>query len=136
MKRFVNLFFSSESQSSDDNKKRKVLSLAQYLESKKHLLSTSLTLNLTQKKLTDTQIEIINAQFKATTEKLTATASDLVNKNLIEIDHTSILKKPIIEQTKSKFNDLWTEDDDDDNTQSPMNQSRTVNNSLHIQKVQ
>jgi 7-cyano-7-deazaguanine synthase in queuosine biosynthesis len=136
LKRFVNLFFSSESQSSDDNKKRKVLSLAQYLESKKHLLSTSLTLNLTQKKLTDTQIEIINAQFKATTEKLTATASDLVNKNLIEIDHTSILKKPIIEQTKSKFNDLWTEDDDDDNTQSPMNQSRTVNNSLHIQKVQ
>ncbi len=140
MKRFFLIFsliyFCSESQSSDDNKKRKVLSLAEYLESKKHVLSSSLTFNSTQKKLTDTQIEIINAQFKATTEKLTASASDLaniVNKNLIEID--KINKKSIIEQNKSKFNDLWAEDDDDDdsNTQSPMTQSRTVNNSLKVQ---
>ncbi len=140
MKRFFLIFsliyFCSESQSSDDNKKRKVLSLAEYLESKKHVLSSSLTFNSTQKKLTDTQIEIINAQFKATTEKLTASASDLaniVNKNLIEIN--KINKKSIIEQNKSKFNDLWAEDDDDDdsNTQSPMTQSRTVNNSLKVQ---
>jgi hypothetical protein len=133
---FSLIYFCSESQSSDDNKKRKVLSLAEYLESKKHVLSSSLTFNSTQKKLTDTQIEIINAQFKATTEKLTASASDLaniVNKNLIEID--KINKKSIIEQNKSKFNDLWAEDDDDDdsNTQSPMTQSRTVNNSLKVQ---
>jgi hypothetical protein len=133
---FSLIYFCSESQSSDDNKKRKVLSLAEYLESKKHVLSSSLTFNSTQKKLTDTQIEIINAQFKATTEKLTASASDLaniVNKNLIEIN--KINKKSIIEQNKSKFNDLWAEDDDDDdsNTQSPMTQSRTVNNSLKVQ---
>jgi len=139
----------SESQSSDDNKKRKVLSLAQYLESKKYVLSPSSTMNSTQNKLTDTQIEVINAQFKATTEKLTASVSDLtniVNKNLIQTDkintnrNDSVDKKSIIEQPKSKFNDLWAEDDDDDddniNTQSQMTQSRTVNSSLHIQKVQ
>ena len=131
----------SESQSSEDNKKRKVLSLAQYLESKKHVLSPSLTINSTQKKLTDTQIEVINAQFKATTEKLTASVPDLasiVNKNLIQTDKVN--KKPIIELPKTNNNDLWAEDDDDEiNTQSQITQSRTVNNSssssVHIQKV-
>ena len=112
---------------------------------KKHVLSPSSTINSTQKKFTDNQIEVINAQFKATTEKLTASVSDLaniVNKNLIEIKkinnnhHDSIVKKPIIEQ--SKFNDLWAEDDDDDDTdpQLPITQSRTANNTRHIQKVQ
>jgi hypothetical protein len=141
---------SSESQSSDDNKKRKVLSLAQYLESKKHVVSPSSTINSTQKKLTNTQIEVINAQFKATTEKLTASAPDLahiVNKNLIQTDKVNtnrtegINKKPNGEQLKTTVNDLWAEDDDDDNndemnTQSQITQSRTVNSSsVHIQKV-
>lgn len=157
MKLFIYLFF-SESQLCDDNKKRKVLSLAQYLESKKPILSPSSTMNLTQNKLTDIQIEVINAQFKATTEKLTATASDLaniVNKNLIETEKINnnnnnnsirtdfIIKKSIIEESKSKLNDLWTEDDEDDDnnnnhihSQSEMIQSRTVNSNLHIQKVQ
>jgi hypothetical protein len=107
-------------------------------------------MNSTQNKLTDTQIEVINAQFKATTEKLTASVPDLaniVNKNLIQIEkvnnnrNDSSIKKPIIEQPKSKFNDLWAEEDDDDddnnniNNQSQISQSRTVNSSFHIQKV-
>jgi hypothetical protein len=107
-------------------------------------------MNSTQNKLTDIQIEVINAQFKATTDKLTANAADLanlMNKNLIEIEtvknnrNDSVTKKSIIEQPKSKFNDLWAEEDDDDDNdnvhnQSQITQSRTVNNSLHIQKVQ
>ncbi|CAF1317533.1 unnamed protein product [Rotaria sordida] len=137
----------NESQSSDDNKQRKVLSLAQYLENKKHVLSPSSTINSTQNKLTDIQIEIINAQFKATTEKLTANVPDLtdiLNKNSIQTDKInnnridSIGKRPIIEQQKTKFNDLWTEDDDDDdiNTQLQITQSNTVNSSsVQIQKV-
>jgi len=106
--------------------------------------------NSTQNKLTDIQIENINAQFKATTEKLTASAPDLaniVNKNLIQTEkinnnrNDSNIKKLISEQPKSNFNDLWAEeeeeeDDDDMNTQSQITKSRTVNNSLHIQKVQ
>ncbi|CAF2376435.1 unnamed protein product [Rotaria sp. Silwood2] len=139
----------SESQSFDDNKKRKVLSLAQYLENKKHVLSPSSMINSTQHKLTDIQIEIINAQFKATTEKLTASApdiADILNKNSIQTDKVNynridfIGKKAIIEQQKTKFNDLWTEDDDDDdddiNSQLQITQSNTVNSSsVQIQKV-
>ncbi|CAF0829761.1 unnamed protein product [Rotaria sp. Silwood1] len=138
----------SESQSSDDNKKRKVLSLAQYLENKKHVLSPSSTINSTHNKLTDVQIEIINAQFKATTEKLTASAPDIdniLNQNSIQTDKLNnnridyIVKRPIIEQQKTKFNDLWTEDDDDDddiNSQLQITQSNTINSSsVQIQKI-
>ncbi|CAF0876840.1 unnamed protein product [Adineta ricciae] len=158
---------SSESPTSDDTKKRKVLSLAQYLETKKHVSrstksSSSLSLTTTtaflnetrQNKLTDTQIEIINAQFKATTEKLTASVPDLakiVNKTLIEtekrIDNRldSIAKRTNIEQPKPKVNDLWAEEDDDDDddddddvsVRSEIFESKTVNSndSFHIQKV-
>ncbi len=118
------MLLSSESQSSDDNKKRRVLSLAQYLESKKPILSPSSTINLTRKRLTDSQIDLINAQFQATTEKLTATASNLTTTSLLETDkinHNPILKKPRIEQTKPKSIDLWAEDDDDDDDVSISN---------------
>jgi hypothetical protein len=70
----------------------------------------------------------------------------MVNKNLIQTEtiNNSVTKKSIIEKSKSKFNDLWAEeeeeedgdDDDNVNTQSQISQSRTVNRSLHIQKVQ
>ncbi|UJR10594.1 hypothetical protein I4U23_014791 [Adineta vaga] len=155
---------SSESPIFDDSKKRKVLSLAQYLETKKHVLpssSSSLSLSRSnstrQNQLTDTQIEVINAQFKATTEKLTASVPDLakiVNKTLIETDKKSdnrldsIVKKMSVEQPESKVKDLWAEDDDDDddddnnnsddiNVQSEMLESKTVNSNdrFHIQKV-
>lgn len=127
-------FFFSESQSSNDNKKRKVLSLAQYLENKKHVLSPSSTVNSIQNKLTDTQIRIINAQFKATTEKLAASAPDLtktIDKSLTEADKSNnrmdlIIKRPVIQQSKTKLQDLWTEEEDDDDDfcmQSPNNQS-------------
>jgi len=72
----------------------------------------------------------------------------MVNKNLIQTETISnnrtdsVTKNSIIEQSKSKFNDLWAEeedddddDDDNDSTQSQISQSRTVNSSLHIQKV-
>lgn len=125
---------------SDDNKKPKVLSLAQYLKNKKHVLSPSSTINSPQHKLTDVQIEIINAQFKATTEKLTANAPGLanaLNKNLVEEDKTNnnrlniLAKKPINEPQKTKFDDLWTEDDEDNDTniQSKITQVNTVNKS-------
>lgn len=140
--------YSSESQLVDENKKRRVLSLAQYMESKKHVLSSSSSSNSIHRRFTDNQIEVIHAQFQATTEKLTANASDLaniVNKNLINDDKPQLLrndssnKRSIIEQPKSIGNDLWTEDDDDDDdghdntTQSQILQSRTT---LHTQKVQ
>ncbi|CAF5207339.1 unnamed protein product [Rotaria magnacalcarata] len=138
----------NESQLSDDNKKRKVLSLAQYLENKKHVLSPSSMMNSTQNKLSNMQIEIINAQFKATTEKLTASAPDLtkiLDKNLIETDEINnsridfTVRRPAIQQKDTKFHDLWTEDDDDDddlNMQLQNNQSNTVNSSsVQIQKV-
>lgn len=130
----------------DENKTRRVLSLAQYLESKKHVLSSSSTSNAIQRRFTDNQIEVIHAQFQATTEKLTANASDLansVNKNLIDVEKSHLLrndssnKRSIIEQPKSTVNDLWAEDDEDDGndntTQSQILQSRTT---LHTQKVQ
>lgn len=130
----------------DENKTRRVLSLAQYLESKKHVLSSSSTSNTIQRRFTDNQIEVIHAQFQATTEKLTANASDLansVNKNLIDVEKSHLLrndssnKTSIIEQPKSTVNDLWAEDDEDDGndntTQSQILQSRTT---LHTQKVQ
>lgn len=130
----------------DENKTRRVLSLAQYLESKKHVLSSSSTSNAIQRRFTDNQIEVIHAQFQATTEKLTANASDLansVNKNLIDVEKSHLLrndssnKRSIIEQPKSTVNDLWAEDDEDDGndntTQSQILQSRTM---LHTQKVQ
>jgi len=70
----------------------------------------------------------------------------MVNKNLIQTETISnnrtdsVTKNSIIEQSKSKFNDLWTEEEEEDgddvNTQSQISQSRTVNRSLHIQKVQ
>lgn len=130
----------------DENKTRRVLSLAQYLESKKHVLSSSSTSNAIQRRFTDNQIEVIHAQFQATTEKLTANASDLansVNKNLIDVEKSHLLrndssnKRSIIEQPKLTVNDLWAEDDEDDGndntTQSQILQSRTT---LHTQKVQ
>ena len=159
--------FSSESPTSDETKKRKVLSLAQYLETKKHVSpstksssSSSLTTATTttallndtrQNKLTDTQIEIINAQFKATTEKLTASVPDLakiVNQTLIESEKRSdnrldsIVKRTTVEQSKPKVNDLWAEEEDDDDdddvsVRSEILESKTVNSndSFHIQKV-
>ena len=136
----------SESQSSDDNKKRKVLSLAQYRESKKHVLSPSSTINLTESKLTDIQIKIINAQFKAATEKLTANALDLDKildmnvKEKTQVNHNRIgfvNRKPVIQQQKSNFYDLWTEDDDDDEDETQIQlsitRSRTENSSSHVQ---
>ncbi|CAF1407615.1 unnamed protein product [Adineta steineri] len=138
----------SESQSFDNNKQRKVLSLAQYLENKKHILSLSSTSNTKQNKLADSQIEVINAQFKATTEKLTASVPDLtntLNKNLIEIQKKNnilnefVVKKTTHEESKQKFIDLWAEDDDDNdsNIQSQTTESKTVNSndSFHIQKL-
>ena len=144
----------NESQTTDDQKKRKVLSLAEYLQTKKHVLSPSSTLNSSQNQLTDRQIKVINAQFRATTEKLTANANDLaniVNKSLIEPEKpSSRLQIPSnssqINSQQSKINDFWAEDDDDDydddnNDESPNNihsqisQSRTVNNNFHTQKV-
>ena len=80
----------SQSQLFDDNKKRRVLSLAQYMENKKPVISSLLTTNSTEKKLTDSQIATINAQFKATTEKLTACVPDLtmiLNESLTETKH-------------------------------------------------
>ena len=116
------------------------------MESKKHVLSSSSTSNSIQRRFTDNQIEVIHAQFQATTEKLTANASDLansVNKNLIDVEKPHLLrndssnKRSIIEQPKSTVNDLWAEDDDEDGndhtTQSQILQSRTT---LHTQKVQ
>ena len=105
-----------------------------------------------QNKLTDTQIEIINAQFKATTEKLTASVPDLakiVNKTLIEtekqIDNRldSIVKRTNVEQSNPKVNDLWAEEEDDDDddddasVRSEILESKTVNSNdnFHIQKV-
>ncbi len=87
---------------------------------------------------------MINAQFQATTEKLTASSPDLaniVNKNLIQLDKITdnrkdfIAKKIIVEQPKTQLNDLWAEEDDDDD--NDISESRTVNSndSVHIQKV-
>ena len=117
------------------------------MESKKHVLSPSSTSNSIQRRFTDNQIEVIHAQFQATTEKLTANASDLaniVNKNLINVDKPNNLrndssnKKPLIDQSESKVNDLWAEDDDDDDEDDPTTQSQILQSrtTFHTQKVQ
>ena len=110
----------NESQTADDKKERKVLSLAQYLESKKHASPRPNTSNAVQKKLTDTQIEVINAQFNAATEKLAASASDLasvVNKNLEQVKqrpNQPIASTSTAGKVLTQMTDLWAEEDDDD----------------------
>ena len=110
----------SESQATDDKKERKVLSLAQYLESKKHASPRPKTSNSVQKKLTDTQIEVINAQFNAATEKLAASASDLacvVNKNLEQVKqrpNQPIATTSTATKVQPRMTDLWAEEEDDD----------------------
>lgn len=77
---------------------------------------------IAENKLSARDIEVINAQFNATTEKLTVNASDLavaVNKNLDQSDkshqhQSDPLKKNRLE-TKAKLDDdFWGEADDDD----------------------
>lgn len=118
------LCVSSESQSSDEKKERKVLSLAQYRQSKKPSPSPPKTDVSLLNKLTDTEIEVINAQFNAATEKLAVNASDLantVNKSLSQTEkvrhqhHLSVLLANKSTPVKTQVNDdLWAEADDDD----------------------
>jgi hypothetical protein len=147
----------SESQSSDDNKiddrdrpsssstkKRKVLSFAEYVGSKKTVSSASSTIDSTQNKLTDTQIEEINAQFNANMKDLAASATDLaknVNKKLTQKDKTNInvisdnhhSQPAIIEQQKPNHSDFWDVEDDDDDEQQA--QPVPNNSNLNLQQV-
>ncbi|CAF0822412.1 unnamed protein product [Rotaria sordida] len=117
-----------QSSSTSSVKKRKVLSLAEYVVSKKPIPSSLSTVDSTQNKLTDNQIKEIYAQFDAKYEELAASAPDLannVNKKLKQNDkinnnrndfiaNNQNLKKTTIEQPKTKYNDIWAEEDDDD----------------------
>jgi len=149
----------SESQSSDEYrsgesssiKKRKVLSLAEYVGNKKPISSLSTTVDSTEKKLTDTQIKEIYAEFNANIEELAAKAPDLANnvnkkltqKDLINSNRNGFIandhntKTTLIEKPKIKNDDLWEEeeddsdDDDNDNTnykQQIIKQSQPVKN--------
>ena len=119
--RVESLFFalSSESQSSDEKKQRKVLSLAQYLESKKQSSSPPKSDASPPNKLTDTEIEVITAQFNAATEKLAVNASDLattVNKSLSQSEksHQHRLANQAIPAKTQQKDDLWAEEEDDE----------------------
>ncbi|CAF1463871.1 unnamed protein product [Rotaria magnacalcarata] len=127
----------SESQSSDElkngdrdqlsSKKRRVLSLAEYVSSKKSIPTTSSTVDSVPNPFTDTQIEKIYAEFNAKCNELAASAPDLatnVNKKLKQVDPINNNRNDFIansqnlkttnEQPKTKYNDIWAEDEDDD----------------------
>ncbi|CAF2393329.1 unnamed protein product [Rotaria sp. Silwood2] len=149
----------SESQSSDEFKhsdrdqsssikKRKVLSLAEYVVNKKPMPSSLPTVDSTQDKLTDTQIKEIYAQFDATFEELAASAPDLannVNKKLKQNDtinnnrndfiaNNHNLKIATIEQPKTKYNDIWAEEDDDDDDDDDEDDNDNVHHKQEITK--
>lgn len=114
----------SESQLIEEKKPRKVLSLTQYLQSQKEKLNSEpkSTQNLSENKLSDEEIQVINAQFNAATEQLAVNASDLavvVDKTLKQSDKIHQQRPDPLSQMKisSKTDpndDLWTEVDDDD----------------------
>lgn len=141
---------SSESQSSDDfksidggqsssTKKRRVLSLAEYVGNKKPIVNSSITTDVTEEKFTDTQIKEIYAQFDAKCEEVAASVPNLainVNKKLKQADiiipnrndimaNGHSFKAPVDEQPKTKYNDIWAEDDDDDDDSDNAISSRT-----------
>lgn len=119
--------FPSESQLIEEKKPRKVLSLTQYLQSQKEKLNSEpkSRQNPSENKLSDEEIQVINAQFNAATEQLAVNASDLavvVDKNLKQSDKIHQQRSDPLSQMKisSKTDpndDLWAEvDDDDDET--------------------
>jgi hypothetical protein len=172
---FIYVF--SESQSSDDyktsdrdqpssssTKKRKVLSMAEYVGSKQPKSSLPSTVNSTQNTLTDTQIKEIYAEFNAKCEELVASAPNLaknVNKKLTQNETTNSNRNDFIANghnlkitTNEQHKDIWAEeeDDDDDNnhdsdhdhhtqhitTQSqPIKNNQIVNNNhINTQQVE
>jgi hypothetical protein len=132
-------------QSSSSTKKRKVLSIAEYVNNKKPTTSSSSN----EKKLTDTQIEEIYAQFNANGEEFAAIApvlADDVNKKLTQKDLTNSnrndfianghnSKMTVMEKPKIKREDIWAEDeddDDDDDKQQIIKQSPPVKSNEQV----
>lgn len=129
---FSIFYFSSQSQQSNDSKtddrnqsssikKRKVLSFAEYLGSKKPIIPTSSSnIDPIENHITDTEAQKIYAEFDAKCKELVAKVPDLVNnvdKKLRQNDinvNSHLVKKPIAEEQINKHDDLWAEDDDDD----------------------
>jgi hypothetical protein len=147
------LILFSESQSSDEYKnndrnqsssikKRKVLSIAEYVGSKKPISSSSSssTVDSTENKLTDTQIKEIYAQFNSNIEELAAQAPDLANnvnkkltqKDLITSNRNDFIangqnsKITIIEKQKTKHDDIWEEEEDDEDDDDDYKQSQSI----------
>ncbi len=159
----------SESQSSDDYKtsdrdqpsssssakKRKVLSIAEYVGSKQPKSSLPSTVNSTENKFTDTETKEIYAQFNAKCEELVASAPNLaknVNKKLTQNETTNSNRNDFIANghnlkmtINEQHNDIWAEEEDDDDdtdhdhhTQSqPIKNNQIVNNNhINTQQVE
>jgi hypothetical protein len=134
-----------QDQSSSSVKKRKVLSLAEYVGSKKPATTSSSTVNSTDNKLTDTQIEEIYAQFNANGEEFAATApalADTVNKKLTQSNRNDIIanglnsKMIINEKQKTNHDDLWEEaEDDDDDDDVVVNDHQIIKSSEPVKNT-